>query len=207
MSINMNQIMANIKSRRSRRSFLQKTIPDEVIREIIEAGCYAPSALNKQPWKYIVIADEGSIRKLSNIVKEKSAKIAKLLTILKLFKPSLRDPKVVGAIKKTISSNADTVFYDAPLLIFIVSDKREPFAHKDCTLASQNMMLFAHSLGISSCYIGRAEILNLDKIAKEIIGLPARHRIQSAIVFGYSSQEEEPGEPKRRKDNIINWLR
>ena len=204
----MNQIMANIKSRRSRRDFLDRSIPEEIIKEIIEAGRYAPSALNKQPWKFIVITNKDCIKKLSSIVKEITSRIAKYLPILKLFKSALKDPQVAGAIKKTISSDTDTVFYNAPLLILIVSDKREPYAGKDCALASQNMMLYANSLGISSCYIGRAEILEMSKAAKDIIGLPPRHKIQSAIVFGYASQSERDliG-PKRRSDNIINWVR
>lgn len=199
--------MANIKSRRSRRDFLDRNIPGEVINEIIEAGCYAPSALNKQPWKFIVITNKDHIKKLSGIIKEKSRKIVKFLPILKLFKSALRDPQVVGAVKKTVSRSIDTVFYDAPLLILIVSDKREPYATKDCSLASQNMMLYANSIGISSCYIGRADLLNMSKVAKNIIGVPPKYTIQSAIVFGYTPESKDISiEPNRRRDNIINWL-
>lgn len=204
----MNQIMATIKSRRSKRCFLDKSIPDEIIKQIIEAGCYAPSALNRQPWKFIVITNRDCINRLSCIAREITNKIAKCLPILKLFKSYLRNPQIVGAINKTISSNTDTVFHSAPLLILIVSDKREPYAVKDCAFASQNMMLYATSLGISSCYIGRAEILNMSRIAKDIIGLPPYHMIQSAIVFGYTPQSENGSiVPERRRDNVINWVR
>ena len=204
----MNQIMANIKSRRSKRCFLDKCIPDEIINEIIEAGRYAPSALNKQPWKFIILTNRDSIKKLSGIAKEKTRKIAKLLPILKLFKPALKDPQIIGAINKTISSDADTVFYNAPLLILIAADKKEHFAVKDCALASQNMMLYAHSLGISSCFIGRADMLRANKAAADIIGLPPDHRLESAVVFGYvPGDKDDPIVPKRRTDNIINWVR
>ena len=204
----MNQIIANIKSRRSKRSFLDKSIPEEIIKDIIEAGRYAPSALNKQPWKFIVITDKDCIKKLSSVVKDITAKIAKFLPLLKLVKYTLRDPQTVAAIKKTISSDADTVFYNAPLLILIASDKKESFACKDCALASQNMMLYANSLGISSCFVGRAEILGMSKAAKDIIGLPPRHKIQSAVVFGYAAGGKDDSiVPERRRDNIINWVR
>ena len=204
----MNQIMSNIKSRRSKRYFLEQNIPDEIIKEIIEAGCYAPSALNKQPWKFIVITNKDSIKRLSCIVKDITAKIAKCLTVLKLFKPAFRDPQVVAALRKTISSDTDTVFHNAPLLILIASDEKEPYANKGCALASQNMMLYANSIGISSCYIERAEILKMSKTAKEIIGLPPHHMIQSAIVFGYAPKSEANSIiPERRQDNIINWVR
>ena len=204
----MNQIMDNIKSRRSRRNFFDRDIPDEVISEIIEAGRYAPSALNKQPWKFIVITNKGLIKKLSSIVKEKTLKIIKFLPILKLLKPTLRDPQVIAAVRKTVSSDDDTVFYNAPLLIMIAADKKNgSFVTRDCALASQNMMLYAHSLGISSCFIGRADLLMMSKAAKDMIGLPHNHIIHAALVFGYSPQSEKSSGPERSKNNIINWVR
>jgi nitroreductase len=204
----MNQVIDNIKSRRSKRSFLDKNIPDNVIHEIIEAGCYAPSALNKQPWKFIVITNKATIQKLSYIARGITYRIAKYLPILKFFKSTLRDPQIVGALKKTASGSTDTVFYNAPLLIIITSYKKEPYAVKDCALASQNMMLYANSVGLSSCYIGRAEILEMSRTARGIIGLQPGYIIQSAIVFGYASRDEDTQvAPARRKDNIINWMR
>jgi nitroreductase len=205
----MNEIMAHIKSRRSRRNFLDKEIPDEIIEEIIEAGRYAPSALNKQPWKFIVVTNRDSIRKLFSIVKDILTKISRFSSVLKIFKRELKDQQVVGAIKKTVSTSADTVFYDAPLLILIVSNKTaDSYACRDCALASQNMMLYAHSLGIGSCFIGRADFLMRSREAKDIIGLPHQHKIQAAIVFGYLPHENETSPPPtRRKDNIINWVR
>jgi len=205
----MNEIMAHIKGRRSQRNCLDEEIPKGAIEEIIEAGRYAPSALNKQPWKFIIVTNRGSIKRLSDIVKSIAAKIFRFLPVLKIFKRELRDQQVISAIKKTVSSNTDTVFYNAPLLILIVSDNNaNPYACKDCVLASQNMMLYAHSLGIGSCFIGRADFLMRSREAKDIIGLPHRHKIQAAIVFGYAPQgDDRQSSPERRRDNIINWVR
>ena len=203
----MNEVLSNIKERRSRRGFLDKSIPDDVINKIIEAGRYAPSALNKQPWKFIIITDKNTIGELSSIVKGISAKIVKFLPILKILKSMLRDEKIVGAIKKSASYSGDDIFFKAPLLIFIVSDKKEPYAVKDCAMASQNMMLYAHSVGIGSCYIGKADLLARSKSAKKIIGLGANHVIQAAVIFGYLPNGDIGKEVQRRTDNIINWLR
>lgn len=203
----MNQIMLNIKNRRSRREFLKKEVDEGIIEEIIEAGRYAPSALNRQPWKFIVITNKGVIRELSQVVKGKVRKIIKFLPVLKPFKAALRDPQIIGAIKKTISTNTDTVFHDAPLLILIASDKKSgPHVSKDCALASQNMMLYAYSVGVSSCFIGRADILMTSEAAKEMVDLPREHTIQCAIVFGYSP-ERKPLVPDRKRNNIINRIR
>jgi len=51
-----------IKTRRSIRKFTDKQVPDEVINRIIEAGMWAPSGLNNQPWKFAVIQD-GDLKK------------------------------------------------------------------------------------------------------------------------------------------------
>ncbi|MDD5680217.1 MAG: nitroreductase family protein [Candidatus Omnitrophica bacterium] len=200
--------MANIKNRRSRRAFLDRSIPAEIIEEILEAGRYAPSALNKQPWKFIVIANKEVIRQLSDIIRGIMTRLASLLPLLRIIQPELRDPKIVGAIKKTVSSSTDAIFYNAPLLILVIAaNNAGRYAVKDCTLASQNMMLYAHSLGISSCFIGRGDLLALSKHAKHIIGLPPGHKIHTAVVFGYVPIDENISVPERRKDNIVNWIR
>lgn len=46
-----------IKTRRSIRKFLQEDIPDETIGIILEAGTWAPSGMNNQPWKFVIVRD------------------------------------------------------------------------------------------------------------------------------------------------------
>ena len=47
-----------IKSRRAKRLFLDKPIPSDVVEKILEAGIYAPSAKNSQPWHFLVVSDK-----------------------------------------------------------------------------------------------------------------------------------------------------
>ena len=54
-----------IKSRRSIRKFTQQTVTDEIIREVIEMGVWAPSGLNNQPWKFVVVRDAQTMEELS----------------------------------------------------------------------------------------------------------------------------------------------
>ena len=53
----MMDIFEIIKTRRSIRKFTEEPVPDEVVNRIIEAGTWAPSGLNNQPWKFAVIRD------------------------------------------------------------------------------------------------------------------------------------------------------
>lgn len=52
----MNKVFRSIHERRSIRKYQDESIPRKYIDEILEAGRAAPSAKNRQPWKYIVLA-------------------------------------------------------------------------------------------------------------------------------------------------------
>ena len=54
-----------IKSRRSIRKFTSKEVSDELVNQIIEAGTFAPSGMNNQPWKFVVVKDHGLREKLA----------------------------------------------------------------------------------------------------------------------------------------------
>ncbi|HDZ62423.1 MAG TPA: nitroreductase family protein [Nitrospirae bacterium] len=56
-----------IKTRRSIRKFTDQPVTDETIDKIVEAGTWAPSGLNNQPWKFAVIKDEGLKTKISEL--------------------------------------------------------------------------------------------------------------------------------------------
>ncbi len=49
-----NAVLDNIYGRRSVRNFSDKEAPDEIIKEIIRAGTYTPTAMDKQPWRFVV---------------------------------------------------------------------------------------------------------------------------------------------------------
>jgi len=199
-----NYIIENIKSRRSVRSYLDKDIPKELVEDIIEAGRYAPSALNKQPWEFVVISDKKLIKELSEIVTKKIKRIYSLLPILKLFSKRLRDERNISALRKTATIEGDTVFYTAPLIVFIVSSKKSRYIATDCALAAENMALTAHSLGLGSCFIGRGLFLSKNKTFYKKTGLGSKYKIHVCLVFGYP-KEYPKSVPQRRKDNLICW--
>ncbi len=58
-----------IKTRRSIRRFADEPVSDEIINRIIEAGTWAPSGMNNQPWKFAVIKDSVLKEKISNLTK------------------------------------------------------------------------------------------------------------------------------------------
>ena len=57
------------RSRRSVRNYESSRIPEEELLKILEAGRWAPSGLNNQPWRFILVEDEGTIEELANFTK------------------------------------------------------------------------------------------------------------------------------------------
>ena len=62
-----NTVIDAIHKRRSVREFEAKDVPDEIIEKIIEAGTWAPSGLNNQPWRFMVVKDEGGKEGLAKL--------------------------------------------------------------------------------------------------------------------------------------------
>ncbi len=199
-----NYIIEAIKTRRSIRSYSGQAVPKETIEAILDAGRMAPSSLNTQPWKFVVITDKKLIDEISSSIKSFLKKVYALLPILSIFIKELRDEKVAGAIRKTATAQEDAVLYSAPLLILIVSDKKDRWTPVNCALAAQNMMLAAHSLGIGSCFIGRVDIIKKYRRFFQKLGIERKYSIQASLIFGYP-KEFPKNIPERKKDNIISW--
>jgi nitroreductase len=160
-----------IRSRRSIRKYSDKSVSDEIINEILEAGRWAPSGLNNQPWRFVVIKEKSFKDKLSSMTNY-----------------------------STIVSGSDfciAVFYNNPAGY-----------HREKDIMSigaciQNMLLYAHYLGIGSVWLG--EILkNREKIG-EILGINPSNEFMALIAFGYPD-EETTGERLKMNEILLKIL-
>lgn len=68
----MNEIMRCIRSRRSCRNFKPNPLREEELQQVIEAGLWAPSGNNKQPWYFTVIRNKRTVEKINNDAKKKA---------------------------------------------------------------------------------------------------------------------------------------
>ena len=95
-------VIEAIKSRRSVREFTDEVVNDETLEEIIDAGRWAPSGLNNQAWRFIVVSDKGSKEKLSiltnygSIIKDASVLIAVFLDRNEMYDHT-KDVQSIGA--------------------------------------------------------------------------------------------------------------
>lgn len=114
-----------IKTRRAIRAYVEgKKIPDEHLKLILEAGIWAPSGSNIQPWEFILVNDDKNVMKV------------KMLTPGMFSTPSTI---IILCVNKQRSAKGGKM--------------GDSMAIMDLSMAAQNMMLMAHCLGIGSCPI------------------------------------------------------
>ncbi len=117
-------VLEVIKGRRSVRSFKPDPIPEEHLKLILEAGLWAPSGGNAQPWEFVLVREKQVIDKI------------------RLFSPGLfGDPYalIVLCVNKNRIKRRD--------------ESGKQIALMDVAMAAQNMMLEAYYLGVGSCPI------------------------------------------------------
>ena len=200
-----NDLIQLIKERRSIRSFQKEPLKKDEIDAIIQAGKYAPSAKDAQPWRFIVITNASKIKKLSELAKSEIKTILKRRWIYQLFAKDLRNKKVLQSLYVLSMAEKDAIFYNAPVLIFIVT-KKGLFNNESCACCAQNMMLAAHSLGIGSCWIGYANFLERNNQIASEIGIPSDMHIVAALIFGYPKKEKKQIPIRKPMADVINWI-
>lgn len=191
-----NQMLRIIYERRSIRKYKDIAIKRQLIEQILDAGRMAPSAMNKQPWKFHILTEKEDIRMFSKALsKAVVGGIVKLGVsgIIKMARDFLHFPHYGDILKVN-----DPIFHGAPVVIFISAAKDDEWADLDIGMCAQNMMLAARYLGLDTCpvgmvkYAGNAEIFNR-------FDLPVTDQVKIAITLGYGDEHPLPAE--RIKDN------
>ncbi len=186
----MNETIQTILKRRSIRAYKPDQVDDESLELILEAGRYAPSAMNQQPWHFTVVRNRTLLEKL-----EMSCKTVFL-------------ESDVEALREIARRDDFSVFYHAPVLVIVTGDAAALAPQYDCTLAMQNMMLAAASLGIGSCWMHSIMMLHATEKGKAVfrslgITFPEGHIPYAAAVFGYSAMPLPEPEPRKPGDVTI----
>ncbi|MDD1749032.1 MAG: nitroreductase [Methanothrix sp.] len=189
-----NDVLKNIYARRSIRDYLPDDVPDNIIRELIRAGTYAPSAADKQPWRFVVIKDKELMNKLSDKAKE----------LWMELDAKASNPELIG-LAKMVSRPGFNIFFNAPILIMIFSHPDAFSPQIDCALAAENMMLAARSLGIGSCWIGLGAPLGKVQAIMDELGAPAECKLVGCLIFGHPAKLDHKA-PERDENVILKWI-
>lgn len=172
----MNEVLQAIKDRKSVKKFKDTPVPKELIEQIVEAGLYAPSGLNKQAPIVIAVTDKKTRDELSRLNAGSD--------------PFFRtDP-----------------FYGAPCVLVVLADKSAHTYLYDGSLTMGNMLLAAHSLGLGACWIHRAKETFEKPEGKAILqklGITGDYEGVGNCVVGYPDMT--PAE-KPRKENRVFYI-
>lgn len=193
-----NEVIKTIYTRRSVRKFKNKLVSEDLIEQLLNAGMMAPSAVNKQPWKFYVLTNREDIRKISKQVAKEAMKGVLSMGLMEIIDAGRFMLQSSHALE--LLNSDDHIFYDAPVVILITSPKNDEWGELDIGMCSQNIMLAAKSIGIDSCPIGLAKFIEHTEIYSKL-NIPATDQVKLAIILGYGDESPEP--KMRVKGNIF----
>lgn len=195
-----NEILRVIYERRAIRKFKDKHVNKDDIEQLLEAARMAPSAINRQPWKFYILTKKEEIQNYSKEI-TKAAKKGILKTGLKEIVNLLIHPSNFH-LKDGLNffKAEDPIFHGAPVVIFITSPKNNEWATLDIGMCSQNIMLAAKSLGLDSCPVGLAKFVEQSSVYSQL-NIPKSEHVNLAIIIGYGDESPIPHE--RIKNNVV----
>ena len=193
-----------IKSRRSIRKFKADVIPDDMIKEILDAARIAPSGSNLQPTRFIVVKSEEGREKLksctplpfvhnapltiialadSSAFNTRDARMSELREAGAFIDTPLDGPAFAEALKnRTVLSEADAAAY----LKF------------NAAISIDHLILRAADLGLGTCWIGMFD----QKKVKEVFDVDPKYIVAALIPVGYPDQSPAP-RPRLSIDEIV----
>jgi nitroreductase len=166
-----------VKKRRSIRKYQKKKVPKEYVEKILEAAFYSPSSRNKRPWHFVVVEEEGLIKKLS-----KTRKALEFLETAPLAIVVCGDEEISSAW-----------VFDASI------------AAEHIQLAATALGLGAcwgHVLDRM-----HSEEKSAEDYIRELLGIPRHIRILCVIGIGYPAEEKPSHSEKEVMWERVHWNR
>lgn len=167
-----NATLATIYQRKSVRHFTQQTVNQEQLKELAKAGMAAPTAMNKQPWAFVVIDNRDTLNKM-----------AQALPYAKMLAQAPAAIVVCGDMDKAIDGEG------------------QAFWIQDCSAASQNILLAVESMGLGAVWTGVYPDKNRVVGVQQVLGIPANKIPLNVIVIGYPTGEDQPKD-KWKEENL-----
>ncbi|MGQ9478716.1 MAG: nitroreductase family protein [Thermoproteota archaeon] len=173
------EVFEAIETRRSIRVFQDKPVKGEKLMKILEAARLAPSAGNRQPWRFIVVTNP-KVRDEIRIAKERI----------------MRPPP--GRKGPLYSASVVIVGCALPDESFPGTD----FWKIDIAIALQNLVLAAWEQGLGTCWIG---VFHDEEEIKKVLGIPKEARIVAMVAVGYPAEEKGPVTDRKPIEEIIRY--
>ena len=177
-----------IKARRTVRSYSERPVADELIEGLLEAARLAPSALNFQPWRFVVVTDRA---KIDGIVAASYGQtwIAQAPVVIVCCADTMPGQRMERYRQMVASGRFPQSLVDE--FARHAREKgltRQAATMKDTVIAMEHMALRAVELGLSSGIVG---IFN-DDIIKELLAIPREMIIVNILMVGYATEVPPP---------------
>jgi coenzyme F420-0:L-glutamate ligase/coenzyme F420-1:gamma-L-glutamate ligase len=188
-----------IKDRRSVKEYSSKEVSEEVLFRILEAGRWAPSAHNAQPWRFIVIRDSALKQKLAEDMASR-------------WDEDLRKNRILREHRESLIKASVERFGNAPVVIVACltmedmdeypDDRRKKIEYvmavQSVAAAIENVLLAAHGEGLGSCWFC-APLFCLD-VVRKTLRIPKHVDPQALIILGYPASKPNPPPRKPLED-------
>ena len=210
-----------IRERKSIRAYKRDPIPKETLEEILRLTIHAPSAINLQPWEFIVVTGEEKERlgrKLIKAYREKQISCSpenvkplpetyrqRGIASSESMEPYL---KQIGVSFKQFTNEGSCNFYGAPVAIIICLDDSFSKARMvDIGVALGYLVLTAHGFGLATCPIGL--ITAYEDEIKDLLNIPENKNVIIGIALGYPDWENPVNRyksPRENLDKLVRWI-
>lgn len=162
----------NIMTRTSIRSFTDRQVSADTIEMLLRAGMAAPTAVNKQPWHFVVINDRAIMDSLGGNGRQSQ-----------MWKESPLAIVVCGDMEKALEGPA------------------QAFWVQDCSAATENILLAAHALGLGAVWTGCYPMEERMTNVSQVLNLPETIVPLCVIVMGYPNESPDPKD-KWKPENV-----
>jgi nitroreductase len=212
-------LLKTINERRSIRGFKPDPIPKEKIDEILRLTIQSPSAINLQPWEFIIVTGEekerlsrrlikaykekqigcspGNIKPLPKTYGKRGAKT------LDLMNPFFEEMKVKS---DQFTNEGSCNFYGAPVAILLCLDDSFPDARMvDIGVALGYLVLTAHEFELGTCPIGL--ITAYEDEIKDLLNIPENKKVVIGVALGYPDWDIAINRFKSPRDDLEKFVR
>lgn len=190
------QLALYLKKRRTIRSFTNKPVEKELIKEVLESCRYAASGGNGQPVRWLVILDSAEIKKISALTIDWMRSIQNTGHPLAAY---------VAGVIQVWENGTDMICYNAPhLLIAHLPDNPPSTDNTDAIIAMTHFDIAAPAYGLGSCWAGFVTLAAAEfQPLQELVALPKGRRFAYGMLFGYPKLK--PVAIPRRNTLKITW--
>jgi len=189
-------------SRRSCRNYTSQSVDRELLEDLVKIGILAPSGSNCQPWTFTLLPDRAAVSRLGQQVGDFFRKINRMAEKrwlrwgLKLFgKPELDNyyrlhhATVKMGLYAWDKQERDLLFHGATAAIVVAARNDASCPSEDALLATGQILLAAHTMGLGTCLIGFAiEAMQRDRSIVRNLGIPEQETAYTVIALGWPDE-------------------